>query len=328
MRILPRIVFSLCARVLNRQVENHDMFATAYNHVALSLAHASQPLVEMEAIARFLAAHAVALLMLAVGLRTPSAIVADIAGRWSTLMRALAVVWIAVPLLALLVVYALQPPPTAAGTLIVMAICPGVPLVLGKSKRSRGDATLSLLVLIATAITALVLVPLWAAVLTHVSSFELTFGMRDAAAVLVPNVVLPFAVGRVIREAAPRIARPAQVIAELLFFAGIAILVVVALVRSGSAIRLLTVRDVAAAALISIGAGALGYIVAPSSHPARVSLTYAAALGNPALALSVMMLSYRHVKVVPFVLAFVLVRAVALLPFSLLFRRQAAGKTI
>jgi bile acid:Na+ symporter, BASS family len=282
----------------------------------------------MEAIARFLAVHAIALLMLAVGLRTPSAIVADIAGRWSTLMRALAVVWIAVPLLALLVVYALQPPPIAAGTLIVTAICPGVPLVLGKSKRARGDATMSLLVLVATAITALVLVPLWAAVLTHVTSLQLTFGMRDAAAVLVPNVVLPFAVGRVIREAVPRVARTAEVIVQVLFFAGIAILVVFALARGGSALQLLTARDVAAAALISIGAGAIGYLVAPKVFAVRVSLTYAAALGNPALALSVMMLSYRHVNVVPFVLAFVLVRAVALLPFSLLFRRQAAGKTI
>ncbi len=282
----------------------------------------------MEAIARFLAVHAIALLMLAVGLRTPSAIVADIAGRWRTLMRALAVVWIAVPLLALLVVYALQPPPSAAATLIVMAICPGVPLVLGKSKRARGDATMSLLVLVATAITALVLVPLWAVVLTYVTSLELTFAMKDAAAVLVPNVVLPFAVGRVIREAVPRVAHAAEVIAQLLFFTGIAILVLFALARSGSALHMLTARDVAAAALISIGAGALGYVVAPNVPAARVSLTYAAALGNPALALSVMMLSYRHVKVVPLVLAFVLVRAVALLPFSLLFRRQAAGKTI
>jgi BASS family bile acid:Na+ symporter len=282
----------------------------------------------MEEIARFLAAHAIALLMLAVGLRTPSSVLVDIGRRWNTLMRALAVVWIAVPVLAMAVIYVVRPPPVAAATMVVIAICPGVPLVLFKSKRARGEATTSLLVLIATEITALVLVPLWAAILTRATALDLTFGLRDAAAVVIPNVLLPFAVGRVVIEAAPRAAAVLAKVAQVLFFAGIAVLVLVVVARMLPALRMLTIRDAVAAALISLGSAFLGYVAAPRATAERVSFTYAAALGNPALALSVLTLSYKHVKAVPFVLAFLFIRAVVLLPFTLRFRRQAAGNTI
>src|SRR5688572_17055364 len=104
----------------------------------------------MESIARLLATHAIALLMLSVGLRaTP--VVKTITRRWPVLVRALCVVWIAVPAFAALVIVIMRPSAVATTSLMVMAICPGVPLVVRRVKRERGDPDTTLLILIGTA---------------------------------------------------------------------------------------------------------------------------------------------------------------------------------
>src|SRR5262245_60572241 len=104
-------------------------------------------------IAHFLAGYgAIGMLMLTAGLRTDRALVRDLGVRWRRVMRALALVWVVVPLFALGVLYVLRPSQMGAITLMVMAICPGVPLVVLRAQRAQGHPRTTLLLLILTAV--------------------------------------------------------------------------------------------------------------------------------------------------------------------------------
>lgn len=276
----------------------------------------------MLTVTRFLAAHAIVMLMLSVGLRTSHAILREVADRWAVLVRALVLVWLVVPLLAAVLLLAIKPGHNEAVALIVMAICPGVPLVLRKAKRQYGDEKTSLLVLLATAVTALVMVPLWAAVLSRLTPLELTFTLSNVAAVLLPTVVAPYVIGRIIVVLWPRAATTLAKIAHALFIASVVVVIAVVLAKMVPALSSLSFRAFVAAFLIPFIAAVLGYLVTPGSLDNRVSVSYAAALGNPALALSVIAHSYKAMHVLPIVLAFVLVRAIALIPFNLWFKHR------
>lgn len=276
----------------------------------------------LETVAHFLAAHALAMLMLSVGLRTPTALIRDIPNRWRVLAFALLVVWIAVPVLAVALVLTVRPLPTEQGTLVVLAVCPGAPMIVSKMRTKYGHGRTSLLVLIAAALTALFMLPLWAAVLKRLTPLDLKFGPRDVAAVLLPLVFVPYALGRVIIRLWPRVAAWLAKITTALFYLGLVVVAVVVLVKMGPALRSLGFRAFVAALLIPIGATVLGYIATPGSLDERVSVAYAAALGNPVLALGVLAHSYKGFDAVPLVLAFVVVRVVALIPFNLWFKHR------
>ncbi len=276
----------------------------------------------MHTIAQFLAGHFLAALMLSVGLRTETAIVREVFKHSRIVLWALAIVWIAVPLLTLILLHLIAPTPFVAATLMTLAICPGIPLVLGKSKRAQGHYRASLLILLTTALTAIFMVPLWSAILGRFTSYHLSFGLYDVAKVLLPTVFIPYTIGRIIQELSPRVAKPLAVIAQALFITGLVIIVAVVLSKRLLGIRQLEGREVIDALLIPMCAALLGAIAARRvTLGEQVSLTYACALGNPALALAVMAHSYTE-KAVSIVLSFILLRAVALIPFSLWFKHR------
>lgn len=276
----------------------------------------------LHTIAQFLAGHFLAALMLSVGLRTETAIVRELFKHSTLLLRALLIVWIAVPLLTLALLHIITPDPTYAAMLMVMAICPGVPLVLGKSSRAHGHHRTSLLILLTTALSAIVMVPLWAAILNRFTAFHLSFGLYDVAKVLLPTVILPYAIGRTIQELAPGIAKPLAKIAQGLFVAGLVVIIAIVLGKRLLGFGQLDGREIIDALLIPAAAALLGYIAARrATLGEQVSITYSCALGNPALALAVLSQSY-SVRAVSVVLSFIVLRGVALIPFSLWFKHR------
>jgi BASS family bile acid:Na+ symporter len=280
----------------------------------------------MTGAAQWLAAHAIALLMLGVGLSTDRAVIRDLHGRSRLLVRALVVVWIVVPLCALLVIYVVHPSRAGAGVLMVMAICPGVPLALGKSTRAHGDRRTSLLILISTALTAIIFTVVWGAVLTRSGALTVPVSVLDVARVVLPMVLVPFAIGRAIIVLAPRLAPALTRLSRLLFIAGAALLVIGAIRAGAPALRDLGARDIFAALLVPNAALAIGYLATPAPRSQRISVAYAAALGNPALAIAVITQAVPGTSVLQFsalIVAFVLLRAIALLPAPVLWKRAA-----
>jgi bile acid:Na+ symporter, BASS family len=266
-------------------------------------------------IAQLLASNAIAMLMLSAGLSTDRALVRDLAQDWRFLLRTLAIVWLVVPTVALVVIRIVQPTPMAAVTLGVMAVCPGVPMVIGRSHRSQGDARTTLSILIATAVSALVMVPLWIAIVRRVMAYEVATGPREIALVVLPSVLLPFVAGRLVVAVSPRIAHVLAKVARVLFMAGIVTIVLIVIGKRLFAFDELGWRDVVAGLLVPALAVTVGYTATASAKPRRVSVAYAAALGNPSLAAAIISASYAF-KPMALILTFVVLRVVALIPFN------------
>jgi BASS family bile acid:Na+ symporter len=270
----------------------------------------------LQAVGHFLAAHVIALFMLTVGLRTDRLVLRELTERWRDLLRALAIVWLGVPLLALAVVHVAAPSPFEAMVLVVLAICPGKPLALRHTKRAHGHHRMSLLVIISTALTAIVLVPGWAFLVSRFTPHQLAFGPDDVAAILVPTVLAPYAVGWGIHMLSARVARVLAQVVEVLFFVGLALFVATEVLRGLPGLWGLTLTEILAAVAISLGAAILGYVASTDPTDRRIAVAYAAALGNPALALGVLAHS-EHAVAISLVAMFVVLRALALVPFDL-----------
>jgi len=274
-------------------------------------------------LAKLLAGNALAMLMLSVALRTDRNVMVGLRDRWPTLLRALAVVWLVVPAITLVTILTLRPSPLASATLMTMAICPGLPLSLRKSKQTGGDALLSLQILIATSITAVLMVPLWSAAISHFTPLALGLGPGRVAALLVPMIVLPLLVGYIINRVSPGAAAVLAKVATVLFVVGFLILAVVVVSKSLPMLRELTAKGLFAAIIVAVGSAVAGYLAGGPRRPQRISVAYVAALGNPALAIAALASApLMATEALPLVGAFVILRALALLPFALVLKKQ------
>jgi predicted Na+-dependent transporter len=278
----------------------------------------------LEALIKFLAANAIAALMLSVGLRTDTAVVADLKQRWRLLLRALAVVWLGVPLLVLVAVWLFRVPPLGAATLVLMAICPGIPFVVKSTERASGSSRTALLVLLATAITAPVMVPLWAAVLARSSRFAFVVDAVTVLRVVLPSVILPFVIGRIINLVSERAAALLAKLATLVFVAGIAIAVAVLVAKAMPVLAASSPQVFVALVAATLAAAALGYAAGGPRAADRTALGYAAALGNPALALAIAARTVPTAEPLPLIAAYVVVRTLTLVPFGLWIRRRGS----
>lgn len=268
-----------------------------------------------------IASHAISILMLSVGLQTDRGLVHELPARWRILARALAVIWLAVPLVALLVVTILRLPPIAATVLLVVAIAPGMPLVMRSARKAHGDPRLALLVLISTALTAVVMVPLWGWVLHRVTGYDLEVSSGTIARLMLVGLVLPFMIGRLIRTVSPRIAVPLAKLAAALF-AIVAVVFVVAMLASvGGVLRDVDPRVLIGVVLFTVVDVALGWWAGGPDRSSRIAVSFAAALGNPALAVMLVAHAQPDQRALPLIVTYILLRGLILLPFQLWIRR-------
>ena len=266
-------------------------------------------------------------LMLSVGLRTDRTLLREAGARWRLLARALAVVWIGVPVVALVELAVFRPPPLGAEMLMLMAVCPGVPFVMWKTARIHpGDVTTSLLVLLATALTAPLLLPLWTVILRGISPFALTISPLDVLATLARQVFVPLAIGVVVRHVAPRPAATLAKVANALVIAGLAVAVVVLVAKAIPVVRAAAPRTMVAGAIMTIVAAVMGYLAGGPRLADRRALAYGAALGNPALALAVLAHTNPDLKAGRLLAAYIVVRALALVPFGVWVNRHRRGE--
>jgi BASS family bile acid:Na+ symporter len=275
-------------------------------------------------IAKFLAGHAIAMFMLSIGLRTDRNLLVGLRNRWPSLLRALGILWFVVPAITMLAIFLLHPAPLTTATLMTMAICPGLPLALRKAKKGSGDPVLSLLILIATSITAVLMVPLWSVAIAHFTPLALDLGPGRVAALLLQSVLLPLLIGYAINRVTPKVADLVAKVATVLFVIGIAILAVVVVTKVAAPLEALEWRGLTAAILIPLASAAIGYLAGARQLSQRISVGYAAALGNPMLAITALAAGPLGAPAgaIPFVGAFLIIRAVALLPFNRFVKKK------
>jgi BASS family bile acid:Na+ symporter len=268
-------------------------------------------------VAKFLLAHLVALLMLGIGLATSVHDLRDLSRRPFLYGKAAIVMWLAVPLLAIVAVGALDLGRIPAELVLIVAVCPGAPFIPNATKR-KGEhhSVTGLDVLVAVSLLAPVLTPLWVAILDRLYDYGIGVSPSQVFVRVTTTTLVPLLVGLGIRELSPRIAKRLARPVRYVFLAALAVAVLAALYLGAPVLASVTPRIVLAVLVVVSGAAFLGYLAAWPHRQDQRTIGVAAALGNPGLALTVIAVSHPGFHAVGFVLAYVVLRKLALIPFE------------
>jgi len=272
----------------------------------------------MAALALFLLRNVMALLILSVGLRTTPAALRATWRERGLVLRALLVLEIGAPLLALAAVELLPLGYEAAGVLALMAACPGAPVVL---KRVR-DRAVVLVVIGLVSLLAPLSVAAWVAVLSRALPYQLAIRPGALAQITLLKQLVPLCVGLGIAALLPRAASVLGRGLWYLFLAGFALGLALTLYRGAPVLLRVGPWAIVAALVVVLGTAAMGHWAGRPRPEDRQALAFIAVLGNPALAAAVLAESYPGSHAGALLAAYVLARALCLLPYALLVKRR------
>lgn len=253
-------------------------------------------------------------LTLGAALRTSRDSLRLVRHRPGLILRALLVGWIGVPMLALLITTAFDLRGVGGATLLLMAICPGVPALLASTRKVNGAMDTALVLLIVMSVTAPLLTPLWAQILSVAHPLTFSIEPRQVIVTLLATVFAPLVVGLLIRLISARAAAVLARVSHVLWLAGIGFAAVAILPRGAPLLLHVPLPTFIAAVLIMLGASLMGYWAGRPDMEDRQATTFAAALGNPALALAVVAASYPEYKAGALCAAYVALRLILLIP--------------
>lgn len=273
----------------------------------------------------FVVGHLVFALMLSVGLQASLRDLRDLQRRPGLYLRALVVLELAVPLLALVAVTLFRPPRIAAGALLVMAVCPGVPLVTRTVGRKGGDLHTALNIVLVVTLLAPLTVPAWLAVLGHVYGQPLSLSPGAVFDTVVPVLVLPLVMGMVLRVLAPRWAPTVGRVASVFVVVALVVTALVLLVSGGRMLLQLTPRMLPAQLFLITVSAALGHWAGGPRREDRITLAFAAVLDNPALALAIVEANFPDSPARPVLAVYLLGRMLSLLPYQLWAKRRGVA---
>lgn len=250
-------------------------------------------------------------------------IVHEVRLRWRLFARVLFAVWILVPFLNITIMLTLGVTGTAATILLLMSVCPGLPLLLSATRSARGSMRTALLALVLTTMTEPFLMPLWTRFISRFSPLDLGITMEEVLFVLVPTVFLPIALGFFLRAAWPKVVPRLIKIADVLYIVGTAACTVIMISQGALVLPRVPIEAVVATLLITLADFVIGAWAGSPHSDDRKALGFAAALSNPALALVVVQSVYPSYRASVFVSIFLLLRAVVLVPIEVLLWLRA-----
>ena len=235
--------------------------------------------------------------------------------------RTLVAIWVAVPVVNIAVVFGLGVTGLGATTLLIMSVCPGVPLLLASTRSVRGAVSTAFLALLLSAAIEPLMLPLWTRVMTGIQPADLTIQAIDVMQVRVPTLWLPIAVGFAVRAAWPRVAGVLARISDGVFIVGVAASAIVVIIQGLPLLVQTPMRTFIAAAVITVGDALIGYWAGWPHREDQKAIALAAALANPALALAVVEVSYPGFQASALVAVYLLVRGLVMVPFEFWLKR-------
>ena len=241
------------------------------------------------------------------------------------LWRVLLVALVGVPALSILVAIALPLGPVARGVLVLMAVSPGAPLMINKARGPSGNLALAVSITVALTLAVLVMLPIELLVLNRLFPLRLQASVPVLMRTLVPRLLIPLAAGALLRLVWSKGADVLERVVRVLFSIALALVAIGALATTWHQLGNIGPFGWLAMVLVTLGALALGDAVGGPDPRDRKVAAYAAVLGNPAVAIHVANQSYSSLKVVPVIVAYVVLRAIMVLPYALFSRRRLSG---
>jgi len=243
------------------------------------------------------------------------------------LLRVTIAMFVAVPVLAVILAKTFDMPNVMRGAMVLLAISAAAPLLPGKLLKLGDDLTHDATLAAVTSVLAIVFVPL--ALKGLGVAFQRGVGITVAAvaAVLMTTFLLPLGIGMVARA----VLGPARAvrIGELAGDAGdivLGILVLLIVVAQRATVFPLLWQSMIVIALLAPGALAIGHLLGGPDPRERTSLAIATVTRHPGLALLMASANSRMTQEMPLaVVAFVLGTAVATIPYTIWRKRVLSG---
>ncbi|MFY2561978.1 hypothetical protein ACN469_30570 [Corallococcus terminator] len=240
-------------------------------------------------------------------------------------VRALLVVLLLVPLVALAVVKVFQLPTLVASAILLMAVCPGAPLQVNQAKALGANPTTSINLLLLLSVFALVSVPLWVMGVDRLLGVEFRATPELVFRLLAVKILPPLAVGIAVRHYLPNVAKAlapwcSKVFTVMLLAVSVGVLFIV----GPRIIHVAWIAIVALVVLVIIST-LLGHWAGAPRLEDRKAVALATAFAHPVLAMTIIIQSYpnyRALEVAGVVGAYVVIRLVALTPYKLWVKRQ------
>ena len=242
------------------------------------------------------------------------------------LAKAMLAVNVLTPGAAILLVQFLDIGSAARVGVLLMAISPAPPLIPGKALKLSGQKQYAYGLYVALIVLAVVVVPVSVWALGKIYGVELAIPPFAVARNVVLTVVLPLAIGVVVRRAAPVLAARA---APLLYKGamGLLLLAIVPLVvRAWPAMSGLAGDGalLVMAAVIAL-ATAIGALIGRGDPDGQAALAAAAATRHPGLAVMIAKGNAADPQVIAAILAFLLIGLVVAIPAQAILKRVSAG---
>jgi bile acid:Na+ symporter, BASS family len=253
----------------------------------------------------------IVLSVLALGLKATVAEATILARHPRALARALVAMYIVAPVVAIGLASAFPLPPAVKIAMVALSVGPVPPLFPMRAARVGGGHAYTIGLLVATAVLAIVLVPLTLTGLSTVFALSLRVSVVDIARLVLTTVLAPLAVGIGIRAVAPTfseaVVRPLALVAGALLMLGTLLVLgfaglgVPALIGNGT---------VAIMAVYTTVALAAGHVLGGPRMENRTVLAVATASRHPAIAIAIAHANFPEERLAPAaVLLFLLVNA-------------------
>lgn len=231
-------------------------------------------------------------------------------------------VLIAVPALALVVARAFDLARPVEIGILLMAISPGAPVALRRSIGAGGHHSFAPALQILVAVLAVVSMPVWIALLNEVYAGHATIDPTQLARQVFTAQLLPLGLGILIRYRRPTAAawlesKLARIATGLLL-----LLAVLAIIDIGQVVVNAGPRIVLAIATVTALALAAGHLLGGPDPATRTAVAISSAIRNPGLALLVATLNAAPPEITATVLAYLIVSAVAVIPYVAWRRRR------
>jgi len=168
----------------------------------------------------------------------------------------------------------------------------------------------------------------WVAILDRYYPYELGITPFQVLSKVASQVLLPLAIGMAVRRFVPQIADLAARVVQYFFLASLAAAGGVALYLGAPVFLQVEPKVLLAVVLVVLGAELMGFFAAGPDLEARRTVAVASALGNPGLGLAVIAASYPNFKAAAFVMAYVVARKIALIPFEAWIKHRDVERSV
>lgn len=231
------------------------------------------------------------------------------------LVRIFTAMFVAVPLLAVILAKTFDDPPVIRGAILLMSISAAAPLLPRKLLKIGVDPASAESLSAVTTALAIPLVPLAAAVLGAMFARDIVISDAAITRTLAVTFFIPFVAGMLLRKALGAAAAPLGERVGMIAFVVLVALVLLLLVLQGGGVFALLWRSLPLIVVFAAGSLVIGHLLGGPDPGDQGALAVAAITRHPGLAILIATTNFPQARALPAILAVVLVCTTTAIPY-------------